>query len=175
MSPSPCVKTPPLAWEAFLPQDRHGQVRVAEAVPTEPQWVRRAQPVLGAAENPAFPTAAVSPPNWASGMRIQGLCFAMCQEWGHREEEKAGKCSSLSAFTKPFSSRAPHEIGKHVAIQRSTRTIPKEGENLFWSINHLYFPLVFPYLLRWAVLSSQATPGVGLASRVPTALEDSKR
>lgn len=72
----------------FYLRIRHGRVRVAETMPGGPRSVSCAQPVLAAPEDPAAP---VSPPYWASGMRRQGLCFVMCQEWGHREEEKEGR------------------------------------------------------------------------------------
>lgn len=111
------------------------------------------------------------------------------QRRGEGRQEKLGVSQPLpSHFPSENGSRGPCEIRKHVVMQRGTRTIlaplggreqrrerAKEGESLFWSRNCLFFPLVLPYFLRWVIISSQATPGVSLASRVPTALEDSKR
>lgn len=178
MSPSPCVKTLPLAWEAFLPQLKAcpGQGNGDHAQGATVSQMCSACP--GSTRRPCFFHSSCIPSKlgfWheeagdvlcnVPGMRTQGTGEG-------RQEKLVGSQPLLCHFPPENWSRASCEIRKHVVIWRGTRTIPKKGESLLQSRNRLYFPLVLSYLLRCVMLSS---PGVGLASRVPTALENGKR
>ena len=148
-------------------------------MPKGPWSVRCAQPVSREHQKTLLFLQLLPP--LPTGLLAQGGrgCASQCarDEATGKRRRKAEKTIWLSAFTTREPLRAISLLGTDPGLPVKTGGMwsyeevlgpsKKERKRLLRSRNLLYFPSVLSYLLRWTVASSQATPGVSLASRVP--------